>query len=86
MVRQDGAELKRIRMREIATKIIKQLNQVPSINLSEILPILEYETGLSHERLTEYLKVIAATGRFDLDIENGKITKIPASVEEAINE
>ncbi len=78
MVRKDGAEIRKQRMQEVAALVMRQLTVQPRIDLSDIMPELQYQTGLTRERILEYLGVIASTGRFELDVENGKIMKLTA--------
>jgi len=44
--------------------------------LAKTLALLQYETGLTKEKLMEYLTIAADTGYFVIDVENDVITSI----------
>ena len=41
-----------------------------------MLAALQYDTGLTEDKLLEYLKILEKIGQFELDLENDKIKKI----------
>lgn len=73
MVRKDGAEARKQRIQEIAQTIHRSLNPVGAISLSKTIAALQYETGLTKERITEYLRILEKLDHFTLDVENDKI-------------
>lgn len=74
MVRRDGAEIRRERIQKITTRVLKILHGSDGeLSLSRTLSALEYETGLTREKLLEYLGIGADTGHFVVEVENDKI-------------
>ncbi|HML02075.1 MAG TPA: hypothetical protein VK487_01745 [Candidatus Bathyarchaeia archaeon] len=79
MVRQDGAEIRKERLRKIGEKIQAAFNKgttIDSIPLTKTIAILGLETGLTKERLTEYLEFLQEAGKFSIDIEGDKIWRV----------
>jgi len=76
MVRRDGAEIRKERIQKVTKRVLSLLQKHDELSLSKTLAILEYETGLTKEKLMEYLAIGADTGHFVIDVENDKITKI----------
>jgi len=76
VVRKDGAEIRKERIQEIARLIMSNLNKHSEISLSKTIAILQYELGLTKEKLMEYLGVLEAMERFTIDTEGNKIRKI----------
>jgi len=79
MVRKDGAEVRKERIQQITKNVLSLLHEHGELSLSKALAILEYETGLTKEKLTEYLAIGADTEHFVINVENDKITKISES-------
>ena len=77
MVRRDGAEIRRQRMQNVTSYVLRILQERSVVDLPEVLAEQQYQTGLTREKIVEYLEVIAATGRFELDVEAGKIRRLP---------
>jgi hypothetical protein len=77
MVRRDGAAVRKERIQEIA-RIIQALLMKNSggLSLRQTVAALQYETGLTSEKITEYLAVLENLGRFALDKEHDTIKKI----------
>jgi len=74
MVRRDGAEVRKERIQEIAKRILGLLHKSGGqILLGRTLSALEYEFGLTKERLMEYLRINEDLSRFVLDVEKDKI-------------
>ena len=78
MVRRDGAEMRKERMQAIAQIVQRNLVKNGEIPLTQTLAVLQYEFGLTKEKLTEYLQVLENVGRFTLHYESDKIRKIPS--------
>lgn len=80
MVRSDGAEVRRGRIQKTTSFVLSLLHknngQIP---LAKTLALLQYETGLTREKLIEYIFIGADTGHFIVDVENDKITKVTNS-------
>jgi len=76
MVRQDGAELRKQRISQIAQSVQKSLNKQNPLPLSQSLATIQYETGLTKEKVMEYLKLMESIGQFVLDIENDMILRV----------
>jgi DNA-binding IclR family transcriptional regulator len=76
MVRKDGAEVRRQRMHEVATSVLKALQQENPLTLSKTLAALQYSTGLTREKLYEYLNVMQENGHFAIDVEKDQIAKV----------
>jgi len=74
----DGAEIRRQRIQEVMRITMSLLNnsEKGEIPLSLTIAQLEYDTGLRPEKILEYLRVAEKLKRFEIDIENDKITKI----------
>ena len=75
MVRRNGAEAKRERMRQIAQYIQAKLRREEMILLSKTIAELEYDFGLTKERILEYLETLENLGQFAIDNKLDKITK-----------
>ncbi len=76
MVRRDGAAVRKERIQEIARKIQSLLHKQTEISLSKTVAILQYEFGLTREKIMEYLRIVEVLGHFTLDIEGDKIRKM----------
>jgi hypothetical protein len=75
MVRKDGAEVRRQRIHEIAQAVLKGLNQKQTLQLSNVLSSLQYDTGLTKEKILEYLDIMAEQGQFVIDNDHDTIRK-----------
>lgn len=76
MVRKDGAEIRKQRIQEVARNVNSQLYKTPKLSLSQTLAVLAYETGLTKEKLMEYLGIIQETGQFEVDSKQDLIFRI----------
>lgn len=76
MVRRDGAAIRKERIQEIARFIQRSLCNHGEISLSKTIASLEYEFGLTKEKIMEYLSILEALGQFVLDKEHDKIRKV----------
>lgn len=77
MVKKDGAETRRQRIAQITRMAQASLNASKNgeIFLSKFVAAAMYETGLTKERIMEYLEVPEAMGQFEIDRENDRIRK-----------
>lgn len=76
MVRRDGAEIRKERIQEVARFIQRRLLNEKELSLSKTLALLQYEFGLTKEKLMEYLTVLESLGQFVIAKEHDKIKKI----------
>jgi len=72
MVRIDGAEIRKERIQQVTKRVLSLLHEHGEISLSKTIALLQYESGLTTEKLMEYLKIGEATGHFIIDVENDK--------------
>lgn len=78
MVRRDGAETKKERIAQIARFVQAQLYQQKElgwISLKKTVSKIEIETGLTEEKVRNYLSLLADDDRFEIDNENDKIKR-----------
>jgi len=76
MVRRDGAEIRKERIQEVARFVQRALLNEKELSLSRTLAVLQYETGLTKEKLMEYLSILEGLGHFVIDKEHDKIRRI----------
>lgn len=76
MARRDGAEVRRQRIQEIGRLIVSKLHNHSEVSLSKTMAALQYEFGLTRDKLMEYLNILAELGRFTLEKEKDKIRKV----------
>ena len=76
MVRRDGAEVRKERIQEIARLIHRLLHKNGEISLSKTLATLQYEFGLTRDKLQDYLAILEGLGQFLIEKEQDKIKKI----------
>lgn len=81
MVRRDGAEARKERIQEIGRLIMSNLHNHSEIAFSKTLAALQYEFGLTKDKLMEYINILAELGRFKIDKEKDKICKVSETVE-----
>ena len=81
MVRRDGAEIRKERMQEVARLIHRTLANEKQVSLSKTLALLQYEFGLTKEKLMEYLTVLENLGQFVVEKEHDRIRRISESHE-----
>jgi len=79
MVRRDGAAVRKQRIEEIGRFIMSNLAMNREIPLSKTLALLQYKTGLTKEKLMEYIGILQDLERFTIDIEKDKIRSISES-------
>lgn len=75
MVRRNGAEARKERLQLIARLIQSQLHKEGEISLPKTIAELQYESGLTEEKILEYLRILEDLGQFVVDEELGKIAK-----------
>lgn len=75
MVRKDGAEVRKQRMHEVAQAVLKSLAQMNPLSLSRTLASLQYSTGLTREKLTEYMGIMQEMGQFVVNVEKDQIRR-----------
>lgn len=75
MVRRDGASLRQERILKLTRFVMSRLHQSPNteISLSKTIAILQYEYGLTEDRIMEYLRIPEKVGRFEIDVEDDVI-------------
>lgn len=79
MVRMDGAEARKERIEKIARSIQAALfanKEAGAIPLKKTVAKLSIETGLTQEKLMEYLTLLENDDQFTIDYENDKIRKL----------
>jgi len=75
MIRRNGAEARKERLQQIAQFIQAQLHREGEISLSKTIAKLQYDYGLTKERILEYLEILESLGQFIIDKKLEKITK-----------
>jgi len=73
MVRRDGAATRKERIQEIARYVHRLLHKHSEISLSKTVAKLQYDYGLTKEKIMEYLHILEDLGQFTLYIEGDKI-------------
>ena len=79
MVRKDGAEARKERIAKIATNIqasLFQSKELGYIPLKKTVATLELDTGLTREKIMEYLALLVEVDQFEIDLEKDQIRKI----------
>ena len=79
MVRKDGAEARKDRLKEIAESIQRGLYKQQELSLSTTVAQIQYDFGLTEGKASEYVKLLERLGRFTLNEKEDKITKISQS-------
>jgi len=83
MVRRDGAAIRKERIQEMARFIQRSLLNHQAISLSKTVAMLQYEFGLTKEKILEYFQVLEDLGQFTLDLEGDRIEKAETKEDEA---
>jgi len=81
-MRRDGAVTRKERMQEIARVIQRSLHNEGEISLPKTIATLQYEYGLTKEKILEYLEILEDLGQFVLDREHDKIERTEANSHE----
>jgi hypothetical protein len=73
-MRHDGAEVRKQRIEEIARAVMSALNAKGELQLSKTVSALQL-SGLTEEKIMEYLEILENNDRFTLDRDHDKIKK-----------
>ncbi len=79
MVRKDGAEARKERIAKIATNVQSALylnKDLGYISLKKTVAKQELETGLTREKIMEYLALLVEADQFEIDHEKDQIRKL----------
>jgi len=80
MVSRDGAAIRRGRIQHATKQVLSTLQRNNGvISLSRTLAVLQYEIGLTRDKLMEYLTIAADAEFFVIDVENDKIKSVTES-------
>lgn len=79
MFRRDGAETRKQRIQEVARFIQRTLLNEKTLSLSKTIALLQYEFGLTKEKLMEYLTILESLGQFVIEKEQDRIRRIGES-------
>ena len=82
MVKRDGAETRRQRIAQIARMVQAALHASENgeISLSKFVAGVMYQTGLTKEKVREYMEIPMTMGQFELDDVNDIIRSPQTSV------
>jgi ribonucleotide reductase beta subunit family protein with ferritin-like domain len=75
MIRRNGAEARKERIQKIAQLIQARLRNENEISFSKTMTALQYEFGLTEERILQYLKILENLNQFAIDEKHDKIKK-----------
>jgi len=78
MVRKDGAEARKERIAKIAANTqaaLYQNKELGYISLRKTVAKHELETGLTREKIMEYLALLVEADQFEIDLEKDQIRK-----------
>jgi hypothetical protein len=75
MVGRDGAEARKERLQRIARTVQAALHKENKMPLARTVAVLQYDMGLTREKIMEYLGILADLEQFTLDFENDEIKK-----------
>ncbi|MGD0449915.1 MAG: hypothetical protein ABSA79_02525 [Candidatus Bathyarchaeia archaeon] len=79
MVRKDGAEARKDRISQIAQTIqacLFQNKETGEVPLRKVLARIMIDTGLTKDKVLEYLQLLNDAGQFELDEKNEKIARV----------
>ena len=76
MVRRDGAEVRKERIQEIARLIQRSLHAHGELSQSKTIATIQYEFGLTRDKIQEYIGILEGLGQFVIDKEQDKIKKL----------
>jgi hypothetical protein len=82
MVRMDGAEARKERIGHIAKAIqaaLFQNKEAGWISLQKTVSKIMIDTGLTKNKVMEYLELLTAAAQFELDEKNDRITRVSVS-------
>ena len=75
VVRRDGAEIRKERIQEVARFLQRALQNERRLSLSKTLALLQYEFGLTKEKLLEYLNILENLGQVVSETELDRIRR-----------
>jgi hypothetical protein len=78
MVRKDGAEARKERIAEIAKTIqalLYQNKESGAVSLRKVLAQIMISSGLTRDKVLEYLRLLSEAGQFEVDEKNDKIMR-----------
>ena len=78
MVRKDGAEARKERISKIAANIqaaLYQNKEIGYLSLKKTVAKQELETGLTREKIMEYLSLLVEADQIEIDFEKDQIRK-----------
>lgn len=78
MVRKDGAEARKERINKMATALqasLYQNKELGYIPLKKTIALLELDTGLTRDRITEYMALLQDAEQIEIDQEKDQIKK-----------
>jgi hypothetical protein len=81
MVRMDGAEARKARITDIAKTVqafLYQNKESGEIPLHKVLAQIMINTGLTRDKVLEYLQLHHDADQFELDEKNDKIVRVQA--------
>ena len=81
MRRNDGVEVRKVRIQKVVHTIVAALNQNKEtgwIQRDRTIADIEYEEGLTKKRILEYAEIGEKRGLYVIDVRNNQIVK-PAS-------
>ncbi len=78
MVRKDGAEARKERITKILSQIMSLIYSAKQenlhyISLKKTKAILQLDTGLTKEKIDDYLALLQEAGKIELDLEKDQI-------------
>lgn len=78
-IRNDGIDARRVRIHQVVECIVAQLNantQIKWIPLKQTFSAIEYETGITQQKILTYAKLGETRGIYLIDEENDQIKRI----------
>jgi len=78
MVRRDGAETRRQRIKELS----KKLQGAKNLPIKKLYALVSINFGLTSEKTLEYLEVLEQLGQIEIDREMGTVSWVESEIEE----
>jgi hypothetical protein len=75
-VGRDGAEARKERLQRIARTVQAALHKDNKVSLSKTISFIQYDMGLTRQKVQEYLEILRDLGQFTLDLKNDEITRV----------
>jgi len=76
MVRRDGAAIRKERISELGRIVHSGLQKNDELSLSKTVALIQYDSGLTKDKILEYLEILETLGQFIIEKEQDKIKKI----------